>query len=336
MTQEQLCNWVLLAGSYAAATGDVAWVIQNWPTLAACAQSLRNRASPRTGVMAYDSSRCAGGQEITTYDSLDESLGQARGNTYLAAKCWGAWVALEMLGGMRTAAVGQTGGEPLKSLSPALAAHLASAADEGGAIPAVLEKESPGHASHILPAAEALVYPYFWLDRLRARAAAAESKETGAAGAEVPPEFTDAEQVVARALRSPLVAALRRHTLALLMDPQRRNLFPDGGLKLSSTSDNSWMSKIALFQHVTRRVLRLDDARIGEIFRDADAAHVRWQTDGGGYWACSDQMVSGQAKASRYYPRRITAALWMEEWTRADRLTIERTPPEVAAAPQCA
>ena len=47
-----------------------------------------------------------------------------------------------------------------------------------------------------------------------------------------------------------LVAALKRHTVALLSDPQRRNLFADGGIKLSSTSNNSWMSKIAIFQHV--------------------------------------------------------------------------------------
>ena len=36
-------------------------------------------------------------------------------------------------------------------------------------------------------------------------------------------------------------------------------------------------------------------------------------TDGSGYWACSDQFVSGVAKGSRYYPRIITAALWLDE-----------------------
>ena len=44
-----------------------------------------------------------------------------------------------------------------------------------------------------------------------------------------------------------------------------------------------------------------------------DEEHNRWQTDGSGYWACSDQFVSGEAKGSRYYPRIITAALWLEE-----------------------
>jgi hypothetical protein len=33
---------------------------------------------------------------------------------------------------------------------------------------------------------------------------------------------------------------------------------------------------------------------------------------GSAYWACSDQIVSGEGKASRYYPRIITSALWMD------------------------
>jgi hypothetical protein len=73
------------------------------------------------------------------------------------------------------------------------------------------------------------------------------------------------------------------------------------------------MSKIAIFMHVTRKVLHLDaDPKIAEVFRRADAAHVKWQTEGSSYWACCDQIVSGEGKASRYYPRIITSALWME------------------------
>jgi hypothetical protein len=106
--------------------------------------------------------------------------------------------------------------------------------------------------------------------------------------------------------------ALKEHTKKLLLDPERRNLFADGGIKLSSTSNNSWMSKIAIFMHVARKVFHLDeDANIVEIFRKADAAHVKWQTVGSSYWACCDQIVSGEGKASRYYPRIITTALWM-------------------------
>jgi hypothetical protein len=108
---------------------------------------------------------------------------------------------------------------------------------------------------------------------------------------------------------------LKQHVVNLLKDPQHRNIFPDGGIKLSSTSNNSWMSKIALFMYVSRDILRLheEDPQIDAMFKAADAAHVKWQTDGSGYWACSDQFVSGLAKGSRYYPRIVISTLWMQE-----------------------
>jgi xylan 1,4-beta-xylosidase len=70
------------------------------------------------------------------------------------------------------------------------------------------------------------------------------------------------------------------------------------------------MSKISIFMHVTRKVFRLDaDLEVAEVFRKADAAHVKWRTEGSSYWACCHQIVSGEGKASRYYPRIITSAL---------------------------
>jgi hypothetical protein len=127
---------------------------------------------------------------------------------------------------------------------------------------------------------------------------------------------------------------LRRHAVALLTDSKHSNLFPDGGIKLSSTSDNSWMSKIALVQYVARAVLGLEtaDARITGIFQSADAAHVRWQTDGSGYWACCDQYVNGHAKGSRYYPRIITTALWLSE-SQKSHSPREATVPSTKAIP---
>src|SRR5688572_26740120 len=297
MTQEQLCNWVLTAACYVAKTNDTAWLAEQAHVLAACAESMRARAHPRTGLMTYDSARCAGGKEITTYDSLDESLGQARSNTYLAAKCWATWIGLEMLS--RLAA--QTGDAEIEigqSLAEPLADFLASSARPDGTLPAVLEKDNPGYHSRILPAVEALVYPAYWLSCLGRRA-----------------RVEPVAELLRAALKQRFVDVLRTHTLRLLHDHERRNLFADGGIKLSATSNNSWMSKIALFQHVAREVLRLHetDARVADIFRAADAAHVRWQTDGSGFWACSDQFVNGVAKGSRYYPRIITAALWLGE-----------------------
>jgi hypothetical protein len=165
-----------------------------------------------------------------------------------------------------------------------------------------------------------LIYPAYWLACLRDRGVIDECDGCD----------DRAEQKLQAALRHPLVKTLERHTLALLLDPQRRNLFADGGIKLSSTSNNSWMSKIALFQYVVREVLRMcdgdgerngaEDRMIEQIFAKADAAHVRWQTRGeSAYWACSDQFIKGVAKASRYYPRIITTALWLNESPRPAR-----------------
>ena len=291
MTMEQLCNWVLLAASYAAKTGDTGWLNQQRPILDACATSLRNRCNEH-GVMVRDSERCAGGAEITTYDSLDESLGQARANTYILVKTWAAWLGLDQM----RAQMG-LGPSPL-SQAQAIAAFLPSCVDEAGELPAVLEPDSPGFASRILPAVEALVYPAWWRRQ---------------------PSLNEAQRrTLDAALAGPMIDALRGHARSLLLSPGTRNVFEDGGLKLSSTSNNSWMSKIAIVMHVCREVLGMrNDPRIQARFARADEAHVTWQVAGSAYWACSDQIISGVAKASRYYPRIVTAALWLDEQTPA-------------------
>ena len=82
-------------------TGDEKFLKKYAPILSRCLESLLNRDHPdpqqRNGLMSFDSSRTKGGGEITTYDSLDHSLGQARNNVYLAGKCWASYVALEYL-----------------------------------------------------------------------------------------------------------------------------------------------------------------------------------------------------------------------------------------------
>jgi hypothetical protein len=121
-----------------------------------------------------------------------------------------------------------------------------------------------------------------------------------------------------------MLSALRTHTQSLLADPARRNHFPDHGIRLSSTSDNSWLSKIALVQHVARSLFHLDEngntlppqssALRTQSWPKADAAHVRWLTTGpGAYWCACDQIVNGVARGSKYYPRLITTALWLHE-----------------------
>jgi len=46
----------------------------------------------------------------------------------------------------------------------------------------------------------------------------------------------------------------------------------------------------------------------------ADQTHAAWLRDPRNtYWAWSDQIVSGKAQWSRYYPRGVTSILWLKE-----------------------
>ena len=288
MTVEQLCNWTLTAACYMAKTRDADWLKKNKKIVGDCLASMVHRGGD-VGFAQFDSTKTAGGQEITTYDSLDHSLAQTRNNVYMAVKSWATYRALALmfrdLGDKKTQ-------ERCEKLAEKVAGVVADQAVDG-ILPAIFEKSNPGYKSRILPAVEGCAYPLYFA-------------KTGYAGLKP-------GQIYGTPAEKKMFAVLKEHTRKLLVDPQGRNLFADGGIKLSSTSNNSWMSKISIFMHVARRVFNLDkDPQIAEVFRKADAAHVKWQTEGSSYWACCDQIVSGEGKASRYYPRIITSALWME------------------------
>jgi hypothetical protein len=288
MTVEQLCNWTLTAACYMAKTRDKAWLRKNRRVLQACLASMVNRGG-EVGFAQYDSTKTAGGQEITTYDSLDHSLAQTRNNVYMAVKSWATYHGLALmfrdLGDKKAQ-------EKCRRLAEKVAGVVAEQAVDG-VLPAIFEKGNPGYASRILPAIEGCAYPLYFV-------------KSGY-------QKQKLEQVFGTPAEKKMYAVLKEHTRRLLLDPQHRNVFADGGIKLSSTSNNSWMSKISIFMHVSRKVFGLDrDPGVVEVFRRADAAHVKWQVVGSAYWACSDQIVSGEGKASRYYPRIITSALWMD------------------------
>lgn len=290
MTQEQLCNWCLCAALYglpsgrrgsSAPGGDRLWLAARRRTLSACLISLVNRDGPadlRNGVMSLDAARCGRGQEITTYDSLDASLGQARANGYLAVKTWAAYLALSRI----FDALGLGGEAALAEEQAArAAASITSSFDaSAGCFPAVFEQDSDGNASRIVPAIEGLVFPHCLGDEVAV-------SETGPYGE--------------------IVALLRRHVQSVLV-PGVCVDETSGGFKLSSSSDNTWMSKIFLCQFVAETVL-------GVPLTDAfDTAHAGWQRDGACRdWAFTDQVRSsdGADLGSRYYPRGVTAVLWL-------------------------
>ncbi len=277
MTHEELVNWLMCALFYENKTRSAEWLKAAKKTFRACLQSLLNRDHPdarqRNGIMSLDSSRCSGGSEITTYDSLDASLGQARHNLYLACKTWGVYVGLAALfhrtGEARLARV-------CKDQAERSSRAIIRSADHEGLLPAVLLE---GVSSRIIPAIEGLIIPHF----LGLSDALSEDGPYG--------EF---------------IRVLKIHTKKSLAPGLC--LFPDGGWKLSSTSDNSWLSKIYLCQYIAERILRVDTD-----YARADDTHEKWLVDArNSYWAWSDQMVSGEAMASKYYPRGVTSILWLD------------------------
>ncbi|HLV30026.1 MAG TPA: hypothetical protein VKY57_00515, partial [Chitinispirillaceae bacterium] len=103
-----------------------------------------------------------------------------------------------------------------------------------------------------------------------------------------------------------LISTLKKHCETVL--ESKLCVFNDCGWRLSSTSDNSWLSKIILCQFIINNILKIPvDYR-------ADQAHLNWLLDPrNSYYAWSDQMTNGLVCASRYYPRGVTSILWLNE-----------------------
>ncbi len=277
MTHEELVNWLMCALIYEKRTRNAGWLKRTLPTICSCLQSMLNRDHPdpiqRRGIMSLDSSRCNGGSEITTYDSLDVSLGQARHNLYLAVKCWGVYVGLAAL----YKRIGDTKRSRIcEDQAKRCTESVAAEANPEGLLPAILFEKVD---SRIIPAIEGLIIPYslgLWQSL----------STSGPYGA--------------------FIRVLKMH-LERILHPGIC-LFPDGGWKLSSTSDNSWLSKIYLCQFVAEKILGIQTD-----YAAADGVHAQWLCDSRNlYWAWSDQMVTGEAKGSKYYPRGVTAILWLD------------------------
>jgi hypothetical protein len=285
MSSEQLVNWVCCAVSYAEKTRDHAWLARQGELLQRCAESLRRRDDPepskRNGIIKWDSDRCGpGGSEITTYDSLDVSLGQARNNLYLAVKTLAAWMLLSRA----FARLGRDA-ESRAAFDTACRAGSSIVAfreEATGLFPAVFEG---GNHSRIIPAIEGLVFPlYLQMD--------AELKMLNE--------------------RTGIVAALGEHLGKVL----KKGVCLDaisGGWKLSSTADNTWMSKIFVCQYVAARLF--PGALGEESGAAADAVHKAWLLNPHTRpLSFCDQLRSsdGFPYGSRHYPRGVTSWLWVD------------------------
>lgn len=279
MTCEELVNWIACAASYCETSGDREWRCKNIDTFVRCFESLRRRDHPedskRNGVMGLDSTRTAGGSEITTYDSLDESLGQSRGNTYLAVKSWAVYLALERI--FEAEGLASEAAEARTQAERGMKTVMASV-DSDGRVPALLGRNK---GSVIIPIVEGLVFlPFSGRDDVFANGSPYQ-------------EFLD---------------VLRRHSEAVLQ--KDICLFDDGGWKLSSTTINSWLSKIYLCQYVCRTLLGVNDV---DAMARADEAHMAWLLrKENAFFAWGDQFYAGDLRGSKYYPRGVSSVLWLK------------------------
>jgi hypothetical protein len=274
MTQEQLCNWILVAAVYVHQTDDRLFLEHMKDVILLCLDSMCSRdGEPYDGIMDIDSSKCKVGAEITTYDSLDTSLGQARRNLYIVAKCLASYLGIASLLdklGMKDSEKQQLAYSQAKLCAVA----ISTSADNEGCLPAILKEENK---TFIIPIVEGLIYPYYF----------------GQEG------WFETEQEAAE-----LLDKVKTHMYAVLQSG--RCLFEDGGWRLSASSDNSWISKIFLCQYVVNNVLNMHiDMTI------ADRAHVNWWKVGCSSNPGIDQIFAGtQSERGFHYPRAVTSTLW--------------------------
>jgi hypothetical protein len=279
MGYEETVNWLISSCLYAGLVGDLGWAKGKRATLSACLRSLLARDANGDGVMDRDSDRCAGGSEITTYDSLDVSLGQSRNSLYLAVKTWSAYVCVEALF-LKIDGSESADTRAAKGAARAIAKTVSGKMLPEGFIPAIFENDN---RARVIPAIEGLAYPGF--------CGAAEAVSTTGPYGE-------------------LITALKGH-FENVLSPGTCLDAVSGGWKLSSTSRNTWLSKIFLNQYVAESVLGIDDERTRR-----DAVHARWMRTGSAEFAATDQVDSSSGKdlGSRLYPRLVTSILWL--WPR--------------------
>lgn len=278
MTQEELCNWIITTAVYVKNQEDTDFAEKMAPVIKDCLDSMIGRDGQGNGlildgIMDIDSSRCGVGAEITTYDSLDESLGQARRNLYMAVKCFGSYVSLAML----FEEIGEEYDQQkdLAYEQALLCAETINAnLSEDQTFPAIIKE---GNETLIIPIIEGILYPYYlekgeWISQ---------NKE---------------------ALN--LVNNLKGHLDVVLQ--KGKCLFDDGGWKLSATSVNSWMSKIFLCQYIATDILGMDID-----MSQADHAHKTWWMENCPTNPGIDQIFDGhQDEVGFHYPRAVTNTLW--------------------------
>jgi len=273
MTTEQLLNGAFCAAGYALRGGERGWSRRRLPVAREILASLENREhydqARRNGILLAQSDRVGTGGEITTYDALDHSLKNSRGNIYIVVKTWASAVMLERW--FANEGDRESAGRAA-ALATRSAASLVRSFDAGkGVFPANLLE---GGDAIVIAGLEPLAVPL----------------------------FCGLEKDLRR--HPELIGCLRAHGRTAL----RRGNCVDadtGGLRLSSTSVNTWPSKAALTFAV---IGWLEGRAPREVAPEAFAQMARWMQVSAARATVSDQIDASNARliGASYYPRVVT------------------------------
>lgn len=275
MTTEELLNGIYGICGYVLKTGDMEWLKSHEGLLSELMDSLENRDAStedeRNGILKAVSCRSGTcGLESTTYDALDHSLLEASGNLYVFIK---TWCALVMLCKCALAEGNEKVADRAERMLQRCRNSVRLFQDSDNAwLKANAYRDLPGA---VAAAAEALVIPYL----------------LGVLRKEEEPELFD---------------GLYRHEMACL----RPGVCIDeatGGLRLSSTSTNTWTSKVVLTLYAMEEILKM------EVPECVERELLGWAQVSAVDCTVSDQIRSDSRTAigGHYYPRIVTAASWL-------------------------
>lgn len=276
MTIEELLNGIYCIAAYALHTGDKAWMEKRAEVLRQLMISMENRdhydPAKRDGILKATSSRTGKtGKESTTYDALDHSLMDAPGNLYVAVKTGCALMMLQKcFEELQDAAFAKRAADML-ALNQA---SLAKFKTEEGYLRANLYSDTD---SRVLAAVESLAVPYML------------------------------------GLTGEALAPVKDLLLAHIRTCMQEGFCIDettGGVRLSSKSNNTWVSKVILSFAAMEKVFGID---LEKEYPTAMRELAYWCQVAAKDDTISDQVLTTERKVigGCYYPRSASAAIWI-------------------------
>lgn len=276
MTTEELLNGTYCICAYGLFANDTEWLQKRSTILKELLYSLENRddSNPeqRNGILKGTSSRGKqSGRESTTYDALDHSLMDAAGNLYIAVKTNCALIMLQRcFDVLGDIEFSQRAAKMLQLNQHSLRNFVTAE----GYLRANLYTETD---SRILAAIEPLAIPYM----------------LGLTGKEI----------------EPIKKLLLKHICCCMQEGYCIDE-TTGGVRLSSKSNNTWVSKVILCFAMLENVFDID---INEEYPAIMRELTHWCQISAKNDSISDQIHTTKRKVigGCYYPRSASSAIWL-------------------------